>query len=55
MIIHPTYSKASVGYSQGMTNAHCAICIHYLGNGACEKVKGLIRPDDWCKLFKKDD
>ena len=45
-------TKASVEYGEGMPNAHCGICKHYLG-GACELVQGAIAPDMWCKLFEQ--
>lgn len=31
---------------------HCGECVHFLAHLACEKVDGLIRPEDWCSLFE---
>jgi len=44
-------SKEEVDYSKGMINSRCGICIYY-SKGKCEKVKGDISPEMWCKLFK---
>lgn len=56
--IAPTHKKADVDYSKGMPEAHCSICRFYHEGlykdaGRCEKVKGTIGADMWCKLFRK--
>lgn len=52
----PTHTKERVGYSDslGTTGARCCICESYLGEGDCERVKGKVSPDGWCKLFEAD-
>lgn len=30
----------------------CGECIHFLPHLACDKVDGLVRPEDWCTLFE---
>jgi hypothetical protein len=48
-------NKDDVDYSQGKPNAHCGICEHYRPDYQCDLVKGIIRPECWCKLFDKKD
>jgi hypothetical protein len=48
-------TKESVDYSKGMPESHCGICDHYKSPNACERVKGKINTNMWCKLFKKED
>lgn len=45
-------TKQSVQYSVGMKTSHCGICKYYTGN-RCTRVEGSIKPNMWCKLFKK--
>jgi hypothetical protein len=47
-------SKASVEYEHPAAKPaqHCGVCRHYRG-GSCEIVAGRIRPEDWCKRFKR--
>lgn len=46
--------KSSIGYSDGLPNAHCGLCVFFLpGHGKCKLVKGDIRFDMWCRLFAK--
>lgn len=47
------FPKRAVGYSKGMPKAHCAICEHFQPPNACEVVRGDIKPDMWCRKFKK--
>ena len=45
-------TKDSVDYSQGMPKSHCGICRYYeFDTQTCEKVRGHIHPDMWCKLW----
>lgn len=46
--------KDDVKYGDGMPSEHCGICEYYIGKqavGLCQKVKGMIRIEKWCKLF----
>lgn len=49
-------TKRSVNYSKGMKSKHCGICEYFevKAKNKCLKVKGEIRQDMWCKLFKKE-
>jgi hypothetical protein len=50
-------TKQEAQYGPGTGRAHCAICRYYmvvtaqLELGRCTRVKGGIRPEDWCKYF----
>lgn len=49
--------KADVQYGRGMPKEHCGICRYYVGQapvGLCEKVKGMIRAEMWCRLYEAD-
>lgn len=46
-------TKDQVDYSRGKPNAHCSICVHWLGAGMCEIVSGPIAPEMWCEKFKR--
>lgn len=47
-------AKNSVNYSLGMTKSHCGICVYfYPKDNSCSKIRGDIKSDMWCKLFKK--
>lgn len=48
-------SKSSVGYEHPAAKPanHCSVCVHYVKGGSCELVAGKIRPEDWCRLFKR--
>lgn len=46
-------SKQAAHYGQGMKSAHCGICNHYLGNGRCNRVEGIVSPSGWCKFFAR--
>lgn len=49
-------TKESVDYGNGKAD-HCGVCRFYIkvtnGSGYCVKVKGVIQPWKWCKLFKR--
>lgn len=50
--------KLSVDYSEGKGDTRCKNCKHFQSLppvGTCEKVRGLINPDYWCKLFEKGE
>jgi hypothetical protein len=32
---------------------HCEHCAHWLRPDLCVKVRGLISPEGWCKLFER--
>ena len=44
--------KADVDYSHGKPDAHCGICEWYERH-TCEKVRGVINEDMWCRLWQK--
>jgi hypothetical protein len=44
--------KKEVNYSLGMKKSHCGICEHFISPNKCEKVKGGIKKEYWCELFK---
>jgi hypothetical protein len=50
-------SKKAAEYGPGGRD-HCGICRYYivvhpqLSVGGCTKVRGPIRPEDWCKHFQ---
>jgi hypothetical protein len=50
-------SKREAQYGPGTGRQHCGICRYYLvlrpqlKVGACSKVRGPIRPQDWCRFF----
>lgn len=47
-------SKPSVNYSKStMRRDRCGECAHFQPPKSCELVAGMIRPDYWCKLFKR--
>lgn len=52
-VVGDKVSKASVDYSPGMDGRFCHTCVHYLG-GACNRVRGHIDRDYWCRLFKHE-
>jgi hypothetical protein len=51
-------SKAAAQYGPGGRD-HCGICRYYLElspqakTGACNKVRGPIRPQDWCQFYER--
>ena len=45
--------KSEVDYSRGKGTSRCLLCEHYIEPRQCELVAGDIRPDYWCRLFKK--
>lgn len=53
--------KDDVDYSPGKPNTRCGECKHFRAkapdfeSGDCERVKGLIDADYWCKLFDRRD
>jgi hypothetical protein len=62
MAIDPTddrgkATKAEAKYGPGGRD-HCGICRYYLeltpqaAVGACSKVRGPIRPQDWCRYYQ---
>ena len=48
-------SKAAVNYGEGDSRHHCGNCVHFEVEAPhhCELVKGIIKPDMWCKLYKR--
>ena len=50
-------TKQEARYGPSTGRDHCAICRHYLvlrqelQVGRCTRVKGGVRPEDWCKFF----
>jgi hypothetical protein len=49
--------KSDVQYGKGMPKAHCSICFWYMDKPSapialCVKVKGMVRAQMWCSLFK---
>lgn len=44
--------KSEVAYGAGRAEADCGICEYYKWH-TCEKVRGTINPDQWCKLFQR--
>lgn len=44
-------AKKAVDYSPGMGRTRCKYCVHYRA-GLCERVRGVIDPDYWCRLFR---
>jgi hypothetical protein len=47
------YAKSEVQFEHPAKGKnHCSQCVHFLGNGKCEIVSGLIRPEDWCDKWK---
>lgn len=47
-------SKADVQYEHPARKSnHCAMCKHFSPPNACEVVKGVIAPFDWCNRFRK--
>lgn len=49
------HTKKEVNYSKGMRKSRCEFCKYYHEDSTCDKVKGAIQPDMWCKLFKTKD
>jgi hypothetical protein len=47
-------SKDSVDYGAGSMREFCGICAHFEYPRSCDLVSGEICPEDWCKLFEKD-
>jgi hypothetical protein len=48
-------TKKEVDYSKGMRKSRCGVCKYFIpDDGECEKVKGSISEDMWCKLFKPE-
>jgi hypothetical protein len=49
-------TKDSVDYSEGMKGRHCGICKFFESDTqTCEKVRGHIHSDMWCRLWKAED
>jgi hypothetical protein len=49
-------SKPSVGYEHPARGPHhCRQCEHFEPPSRCAIVEGVIRPEDWCRRFKKLD
>jgi len=52
-------TKAEAQYGPGSGRERCAICRYFLelspqrAVGACSKVRGPIRPQDWCKYWAR--
>lgn len=47
-------TKVSAKYTpDGTEREHCSICKHFLGDGACDRVKGHVVPGGWCRFFDK--
>lgn len=49
------YAKSEVNYeSPAQGESHCSQCVHFEVQTprACEIVRGLIKPGDWCSRFK---
>ncbi len=47
-------SKTAVAYEHPAAKAqHCGICEHWEPPRSCEVVSGRIRPEDWCKRFRR--
>lgn len=58
-------SKDAADYGKGMASSHCGkmfdkdkgYCTHFIDktvfDGECEMVRGVIKRDRWCRLFKK--
>lgn len=49
-------TKKAANYGPGSAREHCGICRYYLvipqkTVGGCTKVRGPIKPEDWCKFF----
>ena len=54
MTVEPAkVDKESVDYSKGMGRTRCRDCKHFMAPTHCERVKGIIDPLYWCKLFRK--
>jgi hypothetical protein len=51
MIETKKVSKKAVDYSPGMGVTRCKNCVFFRG-GLCERVRGVIDPEYWCRLFK---
>lgn len=46
--------KDEVDYSPGMNGRFCRTCKFFRGSTSrCLKVKGIIDPEKWCRLWKK--
>jgi len=48
------YPKSEVGFEHpAQGSKHCSQCKHFevLHRNGCERVKGIIRPGDFCKRF----
>ena len=56
-------AKHTVDYSVGLPNSHCGpiqkwpagVCNHFIGPDGCTKVRGVIAPGMWCKLWEARD
>jgi hypothetical protein len=46
-------TKVSVGYARAAGFSRCSKCRHWIPGGACEIVEGDIRPEYWCRLFRR--
>ena len=51
-------SKSAVNYGPSHGFERCGVCRYYLplaqkAVGNCYKVKGPIKPEDWCKLWAR--
>lgn len=53
----PQKEKDQVNYSKGTTKEHCGNCEHFeaLHKNGCELVKGFIKADMWCRLWKYEE
>ena len=55
--------KEDVNYSAGLPQAHCGpsnkwtagSCMHFMPPAGCGKVRGVIKPEMWCKLWEARD
>lgn len=55
--------KGDVDYSPGMRRSHCGPtvkwpegdCRFFISPNSCQKVQGIIKREDWCRLWKEKD
>jgi len=47
-------TKEAVDYGEGMPQSHCGICKHFIEPDGCALVEGVIKAEDWCKLFERE-
>jgi len=45
-------AKSSVDYSRSTGSDRCDGCVNFIAPDRCQRVKGAIEPDYWCRLFE---